>query len=150
MPAASETGNGLRPRVLVVDDERVQADLLAHVLGREGFETRAAYSPQEAFGEARTFRPDVVISDFRMPGATGLDLFEQIIRLRRDTLFIIVTAFGTLETAVEGWFFFLEGAVLRWLERRDLEREELRELLGLALMGSLGAAEALTGVARQP
>jgi DNA-binding NtrC family response regulator len=101
MPAASETGNGLRPRVLVVDDERVQADLLAHVLGREGFEARAAYSPQEAFGEARTFRPDVVISDFRMPGATGLDLFEQIMRLRRETLFIIVTAFGTLETAVE-------------------------------------------------
>jgi AcrR family transcriptional regulator len=50
-----------------------------------------------------------------------------------------------LETAVEGWFFFLEGAVLRWLERRDLERDELRELLGLALMGSLGAAESLTG-----
>jgi AcrR family transcriptional regulator len=50
-----------------------------------------------------------------------------------------------LETAVEGWFFFLEGAVLRWLERRDLERDELRELLGLVLMGSLGAAESLTG-----
>src|SRR5436190_16549966 len=99
--AESASGNGIRPRVLVVDDERVQADLLAHVLGGEGFETRAAYSPQEAFVEARKFRPDVVISDFRMPGASGLDLFEQIMRLRRDTLFIIVTAYGTLETAVE-------------------------------------------------
>jgi AcrR family transcriptional regulator len=47
----------------------------------------------------------------------------------------------TLETAVQGWFFFIEGAVLRWLERRDLERDELRELLGLALLGSLQAAE---------
>jgi AcrR family transcriptional regulator len=47
-----------------------------------------------------------------------------------------------LETAVQGWFFFVEGAVLRWLEHRDLERDELRELLGLALIGSLQAAAA--------
>jgi AcrR family transcriptional regulator len=45
-----------------------------------------------------------------------------------------------LETAIQGWFFFIEGAVLRWLERRDIERAELRELLGLALIGSLQAA----------
>jgi AcrR family transcriptional regulator len=50
-----------------------------------------------------------------------------------------------LETAVQGWFFFVEGAVLRWLERRDLERDELRELLALALIGSLQAAEAVSG-----
>jgi hypothetical protein len=48
-----------------------------------------------------------------------------------------------LETAVQGWFFFVEGSVLRWLEQRDLERDELRELLGLALIGSLQAAEAV-------
>jgi len=48
-----------------------------------------------------------------------------------------------LETAVQGWFFFIEGAVLRWLERRDMERDELRELLGRALIASLQAAEAV-------
>lgn len=51
----------------------------------------------------------------------------------------------TLETAAQGWFFFVEGAVLRWLERRDVERDELRELLGLALIGSLQAAETVGG-----
>jgi AcrR family transcriptional regulator len=50
-----------------------------------------------------------------------------------------------LETAVQGWFFFVEGSVLRWLERRDLERDELRELLALTLIGSLQAAEAVGG-----
>jgi AcrR family transcriptional regulator len=49
----------------------------------------------------------------------------------------------TLETAVQGWFFFVEGSVLRWLERRDIDRDELRELLALALIGSLQAAEAV-------
>ncbi|MBA3866222.1 MAG: TetR/AcrR family transcriptional regulator [Solirubrobacterales bacterium] len=47
-----------------------------------------------------------------------------------------------LETAVQGWFFFVEGAVLRWLEERDLARADLRELLGQALIGSLQAAAA--------
>ncbi len=51
----------------------------------------------------------------------------------------------TLETAVEGWFFFLEGAVLRWLEREDIERSQLRELLELTLRGTLEAAESLSG-----
>jgi AcrR family transcriptional regulator len=48
-----------------------------------------------------------------------------------------------LETAVQGWFFFLEGAVLRWLERKDIERAQLRDLLQLALIGSLQAAESV-------
>ena len=47
-----------------------------------------------------------------------------------------------LETAVQGWLFFVEGAVLRWLERRDLERAELRMLLKTALAGALFAARA--------
>jgi AcrR family transcriptional regulator len=44
-----------------------------------------------------------------------------------------------LETAVQGWIFFVEGAVLRWLEHRDLEREELRELLQRTLIAALAA-----------
>jgi AcrR family transcriptional regulator len=47
-----------------------------------------------------------------------------------------------LETALQGWIFFLEGAVLRWLERRDLSRGELRRLLRQALIDSLVSASA--------
>jgi AcrR family transcriptional regulator len=45
-----------------------------------------------------------------------------------------------LQAAVRGWIFFVEGVVLRWLEQRDLEREELRELLRAAFVGSIAAA----------
>lgn len=48
-----------------------------------------------------------------------------------------------LETAVQGWLFFLEGAVLRWLESDDVSREKLRELLVAALLGALQAADAV-------
>jgi AcrR family transcriptional regulator len=47
-----------------------------------------------------------------------------------------------LETALQGWVFFVEGAVLRWLERRDIERGELRRLLQQALIDSLVSASA--------
>ncbi len=55
---------------------------------------------------------------------------------------------ATLETAVQGWFFFVEGAVLRWLERRDVGHVELRELLGRALIASVQAAAAVSGGGR--
>jgi AcrR family transcriptional regulator len=51
----------------------------------------------------------------------------------------------TLETAVQGWLFFVEGSVLRWLERRDLDRTEIRTLLRAALGGALMAAAATGG-----
>jgi len=47
-----------------------------------------------------------------------------------------------METALQGWVFFVEGAVLRWLERRDVERGELRQLLQQTLIGALVSASA--------
>jgi AcrR family transcriptional regulator len=52
---------------------------------------------------------------------------------------VAITRTPLLETAVQGWLFFLEGAVLRWLERRDVSRAELRLLLERALIGTLAA-----------
>lgn len=48
----------------------------------------------------------------------------------------------TLEMAVQGWLFFVEGAVLRWLERRDVDRRQLRVMLRTALGGAVFAADA--------
>jgi AcrR family transcriptional regulator len=45
-----------------------------------------------------------------------------------------------LRSAVQGWIFFVEGAVLRWLDKRDLDRAQLRELLKLALVNAIGSA----------
>jgi AcrR family transcriptional regulator len=50
-----------------------------------------------------------------------------------------------LEVAVEGWLFFVEGAVLRWMEKRHLERDRLRVLLSSALGGAVMAAAAARG-----
>lgn len=52
---------------------------------------------------------------------------------------------AALETAAQGWLFFVEGAVLLWLQRHGLEREQLRTLLGTALAGSVMAAFSVDG-----
>jgi len=95
---------------------------------------------------------------FRSRGGGDLEIQAALEAGRRQRMDAVIESLATweaapasvertpsLETAVQGWFFFIEGAVLRWLERRDLERDELRELLALSLIGSLQAAEHVSG-----
>jgi DNA-binding response OmpR family regulator len=60
-------------KVLIADDEEVIADTLAMILNQAGFETRAVYSGETALEIARTFEPDMLISDVVMPGISGID-----------------------------------------------------------------------------
>jgi CheY-like chemotaxis protein len=63
----------LKPKVLVVDDERVIADTLAVILNQSGFQARAAYSGEEALDIASTFEPDMLITDVIMADLNGID-----------------------------------------------------------------------------
>ena len=63
----------MKPKVLVVDDERAIAYTLAIILNKSGFEATAVYAGEEAVQTAKTFRPDVLISDVIMPGLNGID-----------------------------------------------------------------------------
>lgn len=62
-----------RPRVLVVDDERVIADTLSIILNQAGFDASAAYSGQQAVESARAQRPDLIITDVVMPEMNGIE-----------------------------------------------------------------------------
>ena len=63
----------LKPKVLVVDDERVIADTLAVILNQSGFQAKAAYSGEEALDIASTFEPDMLITDVIMADLNGID-----------------------------------------------------------------------------
>lgn len=65
--------NRVRPKVLVVDDERVIADTLAMILNQSGFEARAVYSGEKAVELASTFAPDMLITDVIMADLNGID-----------------------------------------------------------------------------
>lgn len=95
------TGDGASPLVLVVDDDSIQAEMLARMLHLEGFAVAVAGSGEAALGILASEPVAAVVSDLSMPGISGLDLFRQAVAGRPDLPFIITTAFGTLSIAVE-------------------------------------------------
>lgn len=69
----SMSDNHVKPKVLVVDDERVIADTLAMILNQSGFDANAVYSGEKALEMAATLRPDMFISDVIMADVNGID-----------------------------------------------------------------------------
>jgi CheY-like chemotaxis protein len=65
--------NPIKPKILVVDDERVIADTLAMILNQSGFEALAVYSGEKAVELASTFVPDMLITDVIMADLNGID-----------------------------------------------------------------------------
>ncbi len=65
--------NQVRPRVLVVDDEKVIANTLAMILNQSGFEAQAVYSGEKAVELASTYQPDMLITDVIMADLNGID-----------------------------------------------------------------------------
>src|SRR5215467_1888216 len=76
----SKDGPSSKPRVLVVDDERVIADTLAIILNQSGFNASAVYTGMAAVERAKEDKPDLIISDVIMPDMNGI---EAAIRIRQ-------------------------------------------------------------------
>jgi len=89
-----------RPRILIVDDERPIATLLAQTFVNEGFEVAHAHDGIDCMNKMASFQPDVVIMDIMMPKLDGIDATRLIRRnrLRGDTLIVALSARGDEET----------------------------------------------------
>jgi two-component system NtrC family response regulator len=89
-----------RFRVLVVDDEAPQRELVSGFLARHGFDVQTARDGADALARLRAEPANVVLTDQKMPGLSGLELLEAARRLNPETAVIVVTAYGTIEDAV--------------------------------------------------
>ena len=87
-------------RVLVVEDELEMRALLEKGLARRGFSPTVRGGADEAFALLESQDFDTVLTDLRMPGMDGLALCERIALNRPDIPVVVVTAFGSMETAV--------------------------------------------------
>jgi DNA-binding NtrC family response regulator len=87
--------------VLVVDDEPLQRDILKTILEAEGYETHTAGSGREALALARKLNPEVVLTDLRMAGMDGMELLEALSEKPVPPAVVIITAHGTIVSAVE-------------------------------------------------
>jgi two-component system response regulator AtoC len=110
--------------ILVVDDESLIRDLITTSLGRMGHKLKACKSGQEALDTYEAGRFDLVISDFKMPGMTGLEMAEKLLAQDPTALIILMTAYGTIETAVKA----MKVGVLDFIEK-DVEKGFRVEML---------------------
>ncbi len=90
-----------KPHVLIVDDEASMRELVEEVLHPMGFECTSVGNAVEAINAISTGPVDVVLTDIKMPQTSGLDLCETINNLRPDIPVIIMTAFGSMDTAID-------------------------------------------------
>ena len=93
---------GKNARIMVVDDEATARISLAEVLRLEGYEVATAASGEEALSLLSKSGPyDLMVLDLKMPGMGGLEVTETVREQHPGTVIILLTAFGTLETAIE-------------------------------------------------
>ncbi len=141
--------------VLIVDDDEPTRKLVALGLRPQGFTISSAASAEEALAILASRDVDVLITDLRMPRMEGLDLCDQVVERFPSVPVLIVTAFGSLDAAIQairaGAFDFIEKpfemdvlalAVVRALRYRDL-RAEVRRLR--AATGQAGWSDDLIG-----
>ncbi len=150
-----------RKKILVVDDNELFRDSIADMLIRQNFDVVQAPDGRSALNEASQRRFDLVISDMKMPYMSGIELLDKMKQVVPDVPFLIITAFGAVETAVEamkkGAYDFiqksdtlmreLELTVIRALQYQTLVDENRR--LKTALNGkwtSIGKTAAMEEV----
>jgi DNA-binding NtrC family response regulator len=154
--------------VLVVDDERSNVESLEKIFLREGMRTLSASDAKRALELVRTHRVHVVLTDLMMPGTTGLELLRAIKQLAPDVEVVLMTAFGSVEAAVnamrDGAYDFVEKplkrlsivkSVRKAAERQRLVAEnrslkdEIKRLAHREIVGSSPALRRVVDVATQ-
>ncbi len=125
--------------MIVIDDERRQREILKTILEDEGYEVHTASSAEDGLELITTLSPDVVITDLKMGGMSGVQLIDHLPDETIKPSVIITTAYGTISSAVEamkkGAFDYIskplekDGILLtvrKAVERMDLLRQNLR------------------------
>ena len=88
-------------RILLIDDDPGVRESTGRMLRAAGYTVQAVATGEDGFDLAKTDGFDVILSDMRMPGLSGIDVLRKLRDARVDASFIIMTGFGTVETAVE-------------------------------------------------
>jgi len=89
-----------RGRILIVDDEEVINLTLREFLQGEQFQVATAADLPTALAQVAAFEPDIVLCDVQLPGADGITVLNRALQLRPETLFVMITAYATVENAV--------------------------------------------------
>jgi DNA-binding NtrC family response regulator len=115
-------------KILVVDDEAIQRDIVKDILEDQGYEVITSGSGQEALEQIKTSPVDVILTDLRMPGMDGVELLEHIKEFEPEIVVVVITAYGSVESAVDA----MKKGAYHYLSK-PLGKEELTLVVQRAL-----------------
>jgi DNA-binding NtrC family response regulator len=121
-------------KILIVDDEPSNRNILSQELTHEGYSVAVAGDGREALRKVELSRPDLIILDYMMPDLSGLEVLKELRNRENDTPVVMITAYGTMERAVEamkeGAYDFItrpfEPDHIALVVRKALERQRLK------------------------
>ncbi len=141
-------------RILVVDDEQSMCELLQEGLARQGFDVSTTTSATAALDLARENDYDVVLTDVKLGEADGIILCEQLVQNRPDVLVVVMTAFGSMESAVAairaGAYDFISKPIqlesLALSMQRAVQHRQLREEVKRLRDGTATGTRGMSGM----
>jgi DNA-binding NtrC family response regulator len=121
-------------KILIVDDEPSNRNILSQELTHEGYSVLTAGDGREALRKVESSRPDLIILDYMIPDLSGLEVLKELRKRENDTPVVMITAYGTMERAVEsmreGAYDFItrpfEPDHIALVVRKALERQRLK------------------------
>lgn len=117
-----------RKSILVVDDEKSQREILEMILSDEGYDVTTASSGEAAMKFVESRRFDLVLTDLKMTGMSGLDLLKELTDYDKSIIVLLLTAHGTVDSAVDA----LRLGAFDYLQK-PYDREKLLETISRAL-----------------
>ena len=121
--------------ILIVDDEPLIRESLYEILRIEGYHVHMASSAEEALNTMRQQPIEIIVTDMKLPKMSGLDLLERVKQQHAETEVILITGFGTIETAVEamkkGAYDFITKPIndseIKLIIKKIVEKKEILE-----------------------
>jgi two-component system NtrC family response regulator/two-component system response regulator HydG len=111
----------VKGRIVVIDDEVNAAAALETLLKEDGYDVARAHDARGGLQLLEKHDPDVVLTDLRMPGMDGIELLAKIKEMRPETMVIVMTAYGTVKTAVKAMKLGAEDYLGKPIDVEELE-----------------------------
>lgn len=105
--------------MLIVDDEANARAALSEILREEGYETETAADGFKALGRLANFTPDLILTDLKMPGLDGIGLLREARTAAPSAALVVMTAFGTIDSAVEAMKLGAENYLTKPLDPKS-------------------------------
>ena len=108
------------PKAIILDDEPGITSLCERILSGEGFETRSYTDPRKALESLTGTPADILLVDIRMPVMSGFEVIAEVRRQQPDMAILVMTGYGTVETAIRALHEGVDGLLLKPFEKKEL------------------------------